>query len=260
MITHTRQLIQARDLVWAWTGRTIRARYQQSALGWLWALFQPIATVAIFTVVFTRFVPVDTGGVPYVVFSYAAVVPWTFFSTSLTDMTMSLVQNMNLVTKIYFPREVLPVAAMLARFLDFGVSATLLAILFVFYRLPLSPAALAFLPVILAIQLALILGVGLTGAALDVFYRDVDPLLKLGIQIWFYASPIIYPVSMVPEPFRPLYFLNPMAGVIVGYRDVLLNGTAPGVYLLPAAVISFIVFLFGYWLFKRVEHQFADIV
>ncbi len=260
MIAHTRQLMKASDLVWAWTGRTIRGRYQQSALGWLWALFQPIATVAIFTIVFTRFVPVNTGDVPYVVFSYAAVVPWTFLAMSLTDMSMSLVQNMNLVTKIYFPREVLPVASVLARFLDFGISATLLAALIAFYRLPLSPVALAFLPLILAIQLALILGVGLASAALNVFYRDVDPLLRLGIQIWFYASPIIYPISMVPEDLRSLYFLNPMAGIIVGYRDVLLNGTPPGTYLLPAVVISTITLIVGYWFFKRVEPELADIV
>lgn len=260
MIAYGREFARSGDLIWAWTGRTVRGRYQQSALGWLWALFQPVATVAIFTIVFTRFVRIDTGDVPYVVFSYSAVVPWTFLAMSLTDMSMSLVQNMNLVTKIYFPREVLPVAVMLARFLDFGISATLIAALFLFYGLPLSPIALLFLPLILAIQLVLILGIGLTAAALNIFYRDVDPLLKLGIQIWFYASPIIYPVSMVPERLRPLYFLNPMAGIIVGYRDVLLNGTVPGAYLLPAALISSVAFLFGYWFFKRTEPQFADIV
>ncbi len=260
MLDSAKELFAANDLIRAWMGRTIRGRYQQSALGWLWAIFQPVATVAIFTIVFTRFVPVDTGNVPYVVFSYAAVAPWTFFALSLTDMSMSLVQNMNLVTKIYFPREVLPVAAMLARLLDFGISAILLAALILFYQLPLNPTALLFLPLVLVIQVTLILGVGLGSAALNIFYRDVDPLLKLGVQIWFYASPVIYPVTMVPPSFQSIYFLNPMAGIIAGYRAILLHGAAPGPYLLPAAIISSLVFVAGYWFFKRVEPQFADIV
>jgi lipopolysaccharide transport system permease protein len=247
-------------LLWAWTGRTIRGRYQQSILGWFWAIVQPAALVAVYTVIFTRFVPVDTGEMPYIIFSYVALVPWTLFASSLADMSNSLVQNMNLVTKIYFPREVLPIAAMLARLLDFGVAAGLLVILIVVYRVPIFPMGWLFLPLILAIQLALALGLGLTGAALNVFTRDVQPLLALIIQLWFYASPIIYPVSLVPERFRPLYFLNPMAGILEGYRDVLLNGRLPGAYLVPSAAISLVVFVIGYWFFKRVEFLFADII
>jgi lipopolysaccharide transport system permease protein len=260
MIAHVRVLVRASDLIWAWTGRTIRGRYQQSALGWLWAVVQPVATVAIFTIVFTYFVPVDTGDVPYILFSYIAVVPWTLLATALPDMSMSLVQNMNLVTKIYFPREALPIAALLARLVDFGISAILLAVLLIWYGLPNSFSGLLYLPLILSIQLALILGLGIGCAALNVFYRDVDPFLKLGIQIWFYASPIIYPISLVPEKWHSLYFLNPMAGVITAYRDVLIGGVPPGAYLLPSAIISLVVLLVGYWFFKRVEFQFADIV
>ncbi|HUV28555.1 MAG TPA: ABC transporter permease [Anaerolineales bacterium] len=260
MINDTKLFFSHYDLVLAWADRTIRGRYQQSTFGWLWALFQPIATVAIFTIVFTRFVPIDTGDVPYVLFSYTAVVPWTFLATSTTDMSASLVQNMNLVTKIYFPREILPIAVMLARFMDFGISAAVLVVLFIFSDLQLSAVPLLYLPLILLIQLALILGVGLLSSALNVFYRDVDPILKLFIQLWFYASPIIYPVSMVPEALQPYYFINPMAGIIVGYRDVLLYGNSPGLYLLPAAAISFTLLVTGFWFFKRVESQFADIV
>jgi lipopolysaccharide transport system permease protein len=260
MITQAQQLLKARDLVWAWTVRTLRGRYQQSALGWLWAIVQPVATVAIFAVVFTRIVPVDTGGVPYILFSYTAVVPWTLLATSITDMAMSLVQNMNLVGKIYFPREALPIAALLARLADFGISFVLLVILVILFRIPVSPLGLLYLPLILIIQLALILGIGIGSAALNVFYRDVDPLLKLVTQVWFYASPILYPISFVPENWQWLYFLNPMAGIIAAYRDVLIYNTTPGNYLVPAAVISLILFLFGYWFFKRVEFQFADIV
>lgn len=255
-----RQLKVTRDLIWAWTTRTIRARYQQSLLGWLWAVIQPAASTAMFTFIFTRFVPVNTGETPYIIFSYVAMVPWTFFASSLTDMTSSLVQNMSLVTKIYFPRESIPIAAMLARLLDFGVAVGLVLLLMLYYRVPAFPASWLYIPFILSIQLALQLGLGLASAALNVFYRDVQPLIILLIQLWFYASPIIYPVSMVPERLRSFYFLNPMAGVIEAYRDVLIRASVPGYYLLPSALVVLLVFIAGYWFFKKVEYQFADIV
>jgi lipopolysaccharide transport system permease protein len=219
-----------------------------------------VATVAIFAVVFTRIVPVDTSGAPYILFSYTAVVPWTLLANSVTDMAMSLVQNMNLVGKIYFPREALPIAALLARLVDFGISFILLVILVILFRVPVSPFGLLYLPLILLIQLALTLGLGIGSAAMNVFYRDVDPLLKLVIQVWFYASPILYPVSLVPEKWQWLYFLNPMAGIITSYRDVLIYNTLPGEYLLPSALISLVILIAGYWFFKRVEFQFADII
>jgi lipopolysaccharide transport system permease protein len=253
-------LNKSRSLIWAWAGRIIRGRYQQSALGWLWAVVQPIATAAIFTIVFTYFVPVDTGKIPYLVFSYTAMVPWTLLAMSLTDMTLSLVQNMNLVTKIYFPREILPVASMLARLMDFAIALSFLAAMLVYYRRPVSIEAILYLPLIILIEMALILGIGIGCAAINVFYRDMDPLLRLVIQIWFYASPIIYSITVVPAWLRDYYFLNPMAGLIESYRDVLLKGTPPGSYLWPAAAFSLVVLIAGYWLFKHLENQFADIV
>jgi lipopolysaccharide transport system permease protein len=256
----SKDLFQARELLWAWTTRNIRARYQQSALGWLWAILQPAAQVIIFTLIFTWFVPIDTGGIPYPIFSFVAVAPWTLLSASLIDMSQTLVANMNLVTKIYFPREVLPVAAMLARMLDFGISLCLLFLMLLFYRVPAFPAGWLFLPLIFIIQVALILGLGMACAAANVFFRDVQSLLTLGLQVWFYACPIIYPSSMVPEPLRPFYYLNPMAGVIEAYRDVLLNARLPGTYLLISGVMAVLIFVIGYWFFKRVEFQIADIV
>jgi len=260
MATHVTNLYQARDLLRTWTTRNVRARYQQSALGWLWAVIQPAAQVALFSIIFTLIVPVDTGEIPYVVFSYVAMVPWTFLASSLSDMSDSLVGNMSLVTKIYFPREVLPVAAMLGRLLDFGVAAGLLVILIIFYRVPIFPAGWLFLPLILAVQVVLMLGLGLGLAALNVFFRDVRSLLVLGLQLWFYASPILYPLNMVPEQLRPLYMLNPMAGILEAYRAVLLLGQLPDAYLALSALTSLVLFVIGYWFFKRVEFQFADIV
>ena len=253
-------LFHSRDLLREWTSRNIRARYQQSVLGWFWAVLQPTAQVAIYTVVFTMVVRIDTGNIPYVIFSYVAMVPWTLLATSLTDMSNSLVDNMSLVNKIYFPREILPVAALLARLMDFGVAAILIIVLMVIYRIHIFPMGLLFLPVILLIQLVFMLGLGLATAAANVFIRDIRSLIVLGLQLWFYASPIIYPVTAVPENLRPYYYLNPMNGIIESYRDVLLRSQMPGNYLLPAAVISVVTFVLGYWFFKRVEFQFADII
>jgi len=253
-------VIHATDVARAWTARTLRARYQQSALGWLWAVIQPVATVAIFTVVFTRFVRVDTGNVPYVVFSYTAVAPWTLLANALPDMASSLVANLNLVTKIYFPRAALPLAAFAARAVDFGISAALLVVLVLAYGMEPSLVWLVFLPVIFLVQTLLILGLGLGAAALNVFYRDVDPVLKLGLQVWFYASPVIYPVTLVPEKWHWLYFANPMAGVIESYRDVLLSNRVPGWHLLSAAAPSVVIFLLGYGFFRRAEGRFADVI
>jgi lipopolysaccharide transport system permease protein len=251
---------QHRDLLWAWTSRTVRARYQQSLLGVLWAVLQPAAAVLIFAIVFTRIVPIETQGTPYVVFAFTAMVPWTFFTSSVTDMVASLVDNMNLVTKVYFPREILVIAALAARLVDFLVAGAVLVALMLVYRVPIFPLGWLFVPLILLIQIALALGLGLFGAALNVFYRDVKHLFTLGLQLWFYASPIIYPIDRVPPELRGLYFLNPMAGVLSAYRNVLLYGELPDATLWLAAAVAGVILLAGLWFFKRAELQFADVV
>ena len=253
-------VLSHRPLLYAWIVRTIRARYKQSLLGGLWAIVQPTVATLIFSIVFTYFVPIDTGGIPYVLFSYVAMAPWTFFTTSLMDMVESLVINMNLVGKIYFPREILPLAALFARLLDFGIAVILLVGLFLYFRIGIDVRMLIFLPGVLATQMALSLGLGLIGAALNVFYRDVKHIVTLVIQVWLYASPIIYPVTSVPEWLRPYYFINPMAGILESYRDILLRQQPPGSYLFGAIACAAILLLVGYRFFKRVEFQFADVV
>lgn len=259
-----RNVYTHRDLLYAWTGRIIRARYQQSILGGLWAILQPLAMVAILTVIFTRILIVDTGSIPYPVFSYTAMVPWWLFSNSITDMTDSLVSNMNLIAKIFFPREVLVMAAMFARLLDFVIAFGLLFLVMLFSSMPVFTTAWLYLPLILIIQLTLAFGIGLIGAALNVFLRDIKHIIMLGLQIWFYATPIIYPATLVQEQLPPswqfVYFLNPMASVVVAYRSVLLNNTAPDSYLWLAGVIAFAILLIGYFFFKRVEYRFADVI
>jgi lipopolysaccharide transport system permease protein len=259
-LQNVKSLIGHKDLLYTWAYRIIRARYQQSVLGGLWAIIVPTATTLIFSVIFTYFIPINTGDVPYMVFSYTAMVPWTLFSSSITDMVDSLTGNMNLVSKIYFPREILPLSAMLARMVDAFIAFGILAILMLYFRMTVSLAGLLLLPFILLIQIALSLGIGFIGGALNVFYRDIRHIFVLGLQLWFYASPIIYPVTSVPENLKPLYFLNPMAGVLEAYRAILLYHTLPGPTIYYSAGVAILALVLGYWVFKRLEFQFADII
>lgn len=257
---HFALLLQYRDLLWLWTLREVQVRYKQSLLGIAWAILQPLALTIIFTVVFSRLIQVDTGDIPYPIFSYTALVPWTFFATSLTFGIASLVNNMSLVTKIYFPREILPLAAIGAAFVDFLVSAAILAGMMLVYGVQPGWISLWIAPLLL-LQVALTVGVVLLGAALLVFFRDVRFVVPLLIQIWFYATPIVYPASLVPEQYRTLYFLNPMAGIIDGYRRALLTGEAPQMDALAlGSAVTLVLLVAGYSFFKRAEPVFADLI
>jgi lipopolysaccharide transport system permease protein len=260
MLHDFRHLLDNRELLWVWTLRSIKVRYKQSLLGGLWAILQPLALMVVFTVIFTLFVRIPTDGTPYPIFSYTALLPWTFSAGAIGIGVTSLVNNMNLVTKIYCPREIFPIAAVAASLLDLGVAAVVFAGMMIAYGIPLKLTAIV-LPVLLLIQVLLTLGIVLFTAALDVFYRDIQFVVPLGIQLWMYATPIIYPLSVVPERFRPLYLLNPMAVLIESYRAVMLHGTWPDwPYLLVALATASVVFLIGYVFFKRVEWQFADLI
>jgi lipopolysaccharide transport system permease protein len=260
MIANIRELLTARDLLYMWSWREIRTRYKQSMLGMGWAIVQPLAMTIVYVVVFTAIVRVPSDGIPYPLFAYTALLPWTFLASSISTGVPSLVANMGLVTKIYFPREVLPLAAVIGRLFDFMWASVVLLGMLLIYQVTLTPAIL-WLPLLLALQVVLTIGVVLLGAALNVAYRDVGQLIPLVTQIWMYASPVIYPVSLVPDRFRVLYYLNPMAGLIDGYRNALLLGKAPdGLGLLLSAAMSLVVMLAGYAYFKKVEVTFADII
>jgi lipopolysaccharide transport system permease protein len=249
-----------RDLLWLWAAREVRVRYKQSLLGLGWAILQPLALTVVFTLIFSRLVRVDTQGVPYPVFAYTALVPWTFFSTSVSFGIPSLVNNMNLVTKIYFPREVLPLASIGAAFVDFIAASVVFVGMLVYYGVWPGAHALWVIP-LLAIQVVLTFGVTLLGSAMIVFFRDMRFVVPLITQIWMYATPVIYPIEFVPEHLRPYYFLNPMAGIIDGYRRTLLMGQPPQMTaLLCSTVISCLLLLVSYVLFKRVEPLFADLI
>lgn len=255
-----RELWRYRGLLWLWALREVRIRYKQSVLGAAWAIMQPLALALMFTLVFSRLVKVQTGEIPYPLFSYCAVLAWTFFSTGITVGINSLVNNMNLVSKIYFPREVLPMAAIAAGLVDLVVASSGVVVLLVWYRWPVHLTALWLIP-LLALLTLLMTGLTLYGSAVIVYFRDVRFLVPLGLQLWFYASPIIYPTDLVPARWQALYALNPLVGIISAMRDALLLGNTPNLaLLLPAVLVGLLLLASGYLVFKRAERDFADVI
>jgi lipopolysaccharide transport system permease protein len=260
LIHHFKILFHSRELLWVWTQREIRVRYKQSMLGSLWAILQPLSTMIIFTVIFGYIVRVPSDGIPYPIFSYAAILPWTLFANSISFSVPSLINNMNLVTKVYFPREILPLAAIGSAFVDYLVGFCLFLVLMVIYDVHLYPTLL-FLPILLIIQITLSLGISLLSAAVIVFLRDIRFVIPLVLQLWMYITPIIYPLNQVPDRFRNLYMLNPMASLIDGYRSITLLGQPPQWgYIAYSAALSIGLFLTSYLYFKAAEDKFADVI
>lgn len=260
LIDALRELFSYRELLLAWTMREIKVRYKQSVLGAAWAILQPLSLMLIYTIVFSFFIRVPSDGIPYPLFSYTALLPWTFFAACLSFGSPSLINNTNLITKIYFPREIFPLASIGASFIDLLIASLLYLGMLVYYQVPIG-FVLIWLPVILFGQILLSAGVVLFASAVNVFFRDVRFVIPLAIQLWLYASPVIYPVSVVPEQIRIAYMLNPMAGMIDSYRAVLLQGQMPNLeYLGIALAISGLLFVAGYAFFKRVEMNFADVI
>ena len=258
-------LVRYRELLYALTVREIRARYRQSLLGVSWAIAQPLALMFAFTLVFDRFAQVGSDGLPYPIFSYAGMVPWTFLANALNTATIGLVSQRSIVTKTYFPREIIILSQVGARFVDF-VAALLVFGLLVIYshvvRTPIWPTPwLLLLPALVALQVALIFAFALVTSALHVRFRDLAPVVGLGLQVWLYLTPVPYPLERVPTEWRPLYSLNPMVGIIEAYRAVLAHGRAPDWTLLAiSAVVTLAALLVAYAYFKRAERAFADVI
>jgi lipopolysaccharide transport system permease protein len=216
--------------------------------------------MVVFTVVFSKFAKIQSDGMPYPIFSYCALLPWMFFSGALTSAISSVVDNSNLVKQIYFPREIFPLSAILANFFDFCVASVIFIGMAIFYKINVTVLILL-VPMLLTLQILFTIGVSFLLSAINVRYRDISHAAVFMIQIWMFACPIVYPVSVVPENLRPLYMLNPMAVIIDGYRRVILQRMAPQWnYLFPAAFIILIVCGLSYKYFKRSELTFADIV
>lgn len=242
-------------LVW----RDIKVRYAQTVLGAGWAILQPLLTMMVFAVIFGRFAQIPSDGVPYPVFSLAALVPWTYFSTALAGASVSLTADKNLVTKIYFPRLVIPFAPVLSGLLDFVIGMLMLLGLMLVYRIVPGPSAIVVVPVAMLAMVMTAAGVGCWMAALNIQYRDIRYVVPFMVQVWMYASPIVYPASLVPEAYRTLYALNPMVGVIEGLRSALLGtGSLAWDMMGVSLMVSAVLFVSGSLYFRRTERVFAD--
>jgi lipopolysaccharide transport system permease protein len=254
-----RELWAYRELATFLALRDIKVRYKQAMLGIGWAVFQPLAGVVVFTIVFQRLAHVESDGLPYPVFAYVGLIVWSYTSGAVTKATQSLVSNANLVTKVYFPRLVIPLAAVFPGLLDLAVALPVLVVLCAVYDV--SPGLpLLTLPLWIAAVMIVAFAVGLLLSALNVRYRDVNQAITLLVSLWLFLSPVAYPVSAVPAAWLPLYAVNPMSAVIGGFRWCLLGGPAPGPWSLISAAVTVILLTTALIYFQKTERRFADVI
>ncbi len=248
------------ELLMNLTRREVKGRYSQSLFGAGWAIAQPLATMAVFTLVFARLAQMPSDGAPYPLFAFSALVPWFFFSNSVTSGTMSLVTYRNIVTKTYFPREIVPLAQVGSRLVDLAAASGLFVVLMIFYRRGVGPWG-ALVPLFFALLVLFTLGVTLATSAINVFYRDVSPVVQIGLQLWLYLTPVAYPLSAVPERYRTFFLLNPLTGVVEGLRAVLIFGREPDWQVVGiSASIIVTIFIGAIVLFKKTDKYFADVI
>jgi lipopolysaccharide transport system permease protein len=248
-----------RELIYSFTLRDIKLRYKQTGLGIVWAILQPLLTMVIFTIFFGGLAKIPSEGVPYPLFVLAALLPWTLFASGLTRSTTSMVTDANIMTKVYFPRLIMPLASIISPLVDFAVSLVILFVMMVYYGF-VPTANIVFLPLFLLLALATSLGIGLWLSALNVKYRDFQYTVPFLIQIWMFASPVVYASSLVPVSLRVWYGLNPMTGVIEGFRWALLGSGAPSAMVLVSVGMVILFLISGMFYFHRMEQYYADIV
>ena len=255
-----RELWEYRELLYFFVWRDIKVRYKQTVLGAAWAVLQPLLTMMMFSLFFGKLVHIPSEGLPYPIFYYAALLPWTYFASALQTGTMTIVGNQHVITKVYFPRLTLPFSAVLSGLVDFAISFAMLIALLLYYGI-WPTAKVVFLPAFLLLAIATALGVSLWLSALNAMYRDVRYVVPFLVQFWMFASPVIYPSSLVPQKWRWLYGLNPMAGVIEGFRWSLTgHGNTPGVVTGVSVTAVLLVLLGGMAYFRRMEATVADVV
>ncbi|MBI1745038.1 MAG: ABC transporter permease [Acidobacteria bacterium] len=254
-----RELWQFRELLYFLVWRDVKVRYKQTVLGVAWVILQPLMSMVVFTLFFGKLAKIPSDGFPYPIFSYCALLPWGYFANALDGAGNSLVGNANLIRKVYFPRLIIPAAAALAGTLDFAIAFTLFLPMMGYYRI-FPGVGLLLLPVLLFSTLMLAMGVGLWLSALNVEYRDVRYAIPFLIQLWMFTTPIVYPLSLVPERYRFLMALNPMAGIIDGYRSCLLDRPMAWPALLCSILIGFATLVTGCIYFSRVQRRFADVI
>ncbi len=242
------------------TMRELKVRYKQSILGVGWAILQPLSLMFIFTLVFSKFAKVPSQGVPYPIFAFSALLPWMFLATSLSFAVPSVINNSDLITKVHFPNEVFPIASVLAALVDFGVGMVIFMGMMFFYSIKITPKIIWFIPILL-IQFVLIFGIALFVSAFGVKYRDIKHATSLVLQLWLYATPVAYPLGVVPESYQWIFRLNPMVPIIENYRKVLLFGVSPDFKaIITVFIFSLILISVAYIYFKKSEREFADII
>jgi lipopolysaccharide transport system permease protein len=252
-------LADYRDLLVALSAHRLKVRYKQSVLGIAWAIIQPVALMLIYTLVFSIFTRVKTTGVPYAVFAYAALLPWSFFSTALTNATNGLVSHAQLVTKVYFPREILPISYVIAALVDLLVASVVMTALMLYYDISLTWQALWIIPITLVLA-SFVSGCALVFSAMQVRVRDIGMAMPLLLQLWLFASPVVYPLNQVPERYRDLYMLNPMVGIIENFRAALLGTPIDTRSLSMSAIVAAVMLPLAYLYFKRIEATVADVI
>ncbi len=262
------ELWRYRELIYFLIWRDIKVRYKQTVLGAAWAIIQPFFTMVVFTIFFGRLAKVPSDNVPYPIFSYTALLPWGMFTKALSDAGHSLISHRSMITKVYFPRLVIPIASVLSGVVDFAIAFVVLIGMMVYYNMVPSSgytiqitAAIWYLPLFILLALVTALGVGLWLSALNVIYRDINYIIPFLTQFWLFITPIAYPSSLIPEQWRLLYAINPMTGVVEGFRWALLGTeTAPGPMLAVSTTISLVLLITGLFYFRRMERTFADTV
>jgi lipopolysaccharide transport system permease protein len=255
-----KELWEYRELLYFLTWRDIKVRYKQTALGAAWAIIQPVFMMVVFSLFFGKLAGVKSDGIPYPIFTFCALLPWQLFATALAGSSNSMVQNEGLITKVYFPRLIVPISAVMSGLVDFAISFGVLLLMMAYYRVMPGLAVLT-LPLFIMLAVLTALGVGLWLSALNVQYRDVRYTLTFLTQFWLFATPVAYSSTIVPEKWRPLYGLNPMVGVVEGFRWALLNkAEGPGLMLWVSVLVVMLILIGGLFYFRRMEQTFADIV
>jgi len=254
-----RALWEYRELLYFLAWRDIKVRYKQTALGAAWAIIQPLTTMVIFTIIFGKLAKIPSDGIPYPIFSFCALLPWNYFAGAFGRSSGSLVGSAHLISKVYFPRLVIPISSLISGLLDFAIAFVVLIGLMFWYSI-MPTVAILWLPAFLLMAVATALGVGLWLGALNVQYRDVQYLVPFLSQAWMYATPVVYPSSMIPERWRVFYGLNPMAGVVEGFRWALLDTNPPGPMLAVSVLVTVVLLISGVYYFRRMEKTFADVV
>ncbi len=254
-----KELREYRDLFYFLVWRDIKVLYAQTILGFMWAILNPLVQIAVFTIIFGKVAKLPTDGIPYALFSTVAIIPWTYMSAAMTQSSQSLVSHQHILGKVYFPRLIFPLTPILSKLVDFSISLAIVGVVLLYYRV--APTwNLLLLPIFIAMMLSVPAGVGMWLSTLAIRFRDIKFAMQYVIQLLMYSAPIVYSASTIPEPYRVLYSLNPIVGVIEGFRACLLGTTVPWQFILPGMMTSMLLVVTGAFYFKRMERVFVDVI